>query len=216
MVRMSDDEKFDAWLKDVASEYNRPPVTVPREAMWQAIAPALPVTAQADVTLLRPGHRVRRWVPLAAAAAMLVAVSYQVGRLKAPSSSTSPAAPVTAATPPRPENAMYAKAADQHLGRAEALLTSVRSFGVEEAMEPSLHLWARELLSDTRLLLDSPASNDVVRQKLLQDLELTLAQIVQLSAASTPDDQRMVERSLRRGELLTRIRTAVPSLYSGT
>jgi hypothetical protein len=55
-----------------------------------------------------------------------------------------------------------------------------------------------------------------VRHKLLQDLELTLAQIVQLSAASTPDDQRMVERSLRRGELLTRIRTAVPSNYSGT
>jgi hypothetical protein len=213
MVRMNDDEKFDAWLKDVARDYNRPPVTVPREAMWEAIAPSLPVAAKVDVIPLRPVHRVRRWIPLAAAAAVLVAVSYQVGRLNAP---TSPVTAGTAVAAQRPDNAMYAKAAEQHLGRADALLTSVRSSGIEGELDPTLQRWARELLSDTRLLLDSPAANDVVRHKLLQDLELTLAQIVQLSAASTPDDQRMVERSLRRGELLTRIRTAVPSNYSGT
>jgi hypothetical protein len=208
---MNDDEKFDAWLKDVASDYNRPPATVPTEAMWQAIKPALPTAAPVGVTPLRPVHRTR-WIPLAAAAAVLVVISYQVGRRNA---ETPVAAPVVAQAP-RADIALYAKAAEQHLGRADALLTSVRSSGANGEIDPSLQLWARELLSDTRLLLDSPAATDVVRHRLRQDLELTLAQIVQLSAASTPDDQRMVERSLQRGELLTRIRTAVPSNYSGT
>jgi hypothetical protein len=210
---MNDDEKFDAWLKDVASDYNRPPATVPREAMWQAIAPSLPVAASADVTPLGPMRRTR-WVPLAAAAALLVVVSYQVGRRNAPAEVAQ--APTTSAPAPRPDAALYAKAAEQHLGRAEALLTSVRSSQGMGEVDPSLYTWARELLSDTRLLLDSPAANDAARERLLQDLELTLAQIVQLSAASTPDDQRLVERSLERGELLSRIRTAVPSNYSGT
>ncbi|MBC7895664.1 MAG: hypothetical protein H7066_09630 [Cytophagaceae bacterium] len=210
---MNDDEKFDAWLKDVAGDYNRPPATVPREAMWEAIIPSLPVATPVGVSPLRPVHRTR-WISLAAAAAVLVVVSYQVGRRNA---TTEEAAPAVASAPaPRADLALYAKAAEQHLGRADALLTSVRSSGTTGTTDPSLQLWARELLSDTRLLLDSPAASDAARQRLLQDLELTLAQIVQLSAASTPDDQRMVERSLQRGELLTRIRTAVPSNYSGT
>jgi hypothetical protein len=209
---MNDDEKFDAWLKDVASDYNRPPATVPREAMWDAIMTSIPAATPSGVTPLRPVHRTR-WIPLAAAAALLVVVSYQVGRRNAP---TEQAPVVSSVAAPRPDSALYARAAEQHLGRADALLTSVRSSGETGEIDQSLQLWARELLSDTRLLLDSPAANDAARERLLQDLELTLAQIVQLSAASTPDDQRMVERSLQRGELLTRIRTAVPSNYSGT
>jgi hypothetical protein len=209
---MNDDEKFDAWLKDVASDYNRPPATVPREAMWESISRSLPAAAPVVVTPLRPVHRTR-WIPLAAAAAVLVVVSYQLGQRNA----STEVAPVVSSVPaPRADSALYAKAAEQHLGRADALLTSVRSSGETGEIDPTLQVWARELLSDTRLLLDSPAANDAARERLLQDLEFTLAQIVQLSAASTPDDQRMVERSLQRGELLTRIRTAVPSNYSGT
>lgn len=210
---MNDDEKFDTWLKDVASDYNRPPVTVPREAMWEVIAPALPAAAPVGVTPLRAVHRTR-WMPLAAvaAAALLVVVSYQVGRRNAPT----PVTQAVVAAPPRADNALYARAAEQHLGRADALLTSVRASGTVGEIDPALQRWARDLLADTRLLLDSPASVDAARHRLLQDLELTLAQIVQLSAAGTPDDQHLVDRSLQRGELLSRIRTAVPYDYSGT
>lgn len=210
---MSDDEKFDTWLREAASEYNQPPVVVPREEMWQAIQPAIVARTATPVTPLRAS--VRRWVPLAAAAALLVVVSYQVGRSRG--TPVPAAAPEVAVAPaPSPDTLLYSRATEQHLGRADALLTSLRVRPPSDSMDTALLGWARELLADTRLLIDSPAAADPVRRRLLQDLELALAQIVQLSAAATPDDQELVERSLRRGELLTRIRTAVPPALSGT
>ena len=41
------DEPLDARLRDLAKEYNRPRGEVPREAMWQAIAPAVSMTDKA-------------------------------------------------------------------------------------------------------------------------------------------------------------------------
>jgi hypothetical protein len=37
MDRMSE-EKFEAWVKEHADEYHRPPGDVPREEMWETIA----------------------------------------------------------------------------------------------------------------------------------------------------------------------------------
>lgn len=209
-----DDEKFETWVTDAAQDYHRPPRDIPRDAMWAAIAPqvARPVAPSPEVTPLR--RRVAtRWVPLAAAATLLVAVSYQVGKhAGTPAPATASIAPARAAAPSAAVT--YDVAAAQHFGRAEALLTSLRSGS--STLEAPVQRWAHDLLADTRLLLDSPAASDPVRRRLLQDLELTLAQIVQLPAASTPDDQHIVDRSLQRGELLTRIRSIVPSPVSGT
>ncbi|MCC6316746.1 MAG: hypothetical protein IT361_03560 [Gemmatimonadaceae bacterium] len=209
---MTDDEKFDTWLTARASEYNEPPKTVPREPMWEAIRASL----DADATV-GMAHRRRvtpiRWLSIAAAAAVLVVVSFQVGRWSRAGGSTTPDASSAVSTA-RTDNALYTRAAEQHLGRADALLTTMRS--ATDDIDPALQAWARDLLADTRLLIDSPAATDALRRRLLQDLELTLAQIVQLPAATTPDDRQLVERALQRGELLTRIRTAVPSTYSGT
>ena len=46
-TQWNDDDPMDARLRDLANEYNRPTGVVPREAMWQAIAPTVRAAAQA-------------------------------------------------------------------------------------------------------------------------------------------------------------------------
>ena len=217
---MSEDEKFDTWLTQAVRDYNRPPDSIPREAMWRVIQrsgaadqhPTVTPHAKATTAFTRSARQ-WTWGGLAAAAALLLIVGYQLGQR-----SNAPTARVTAAAPDQGPvgGALYDHAADVHLGRADALLTSARSMADAGQVDDAMKGWARELLADTRLLIDSPAATDPARRRLFRDLELTLAQIVELSGATTADDQQMAEQSLRRGELLTRIRTVVPSVLRGT
>lgn len=208
MVSMSDDERFDMWLKDAAAGYNAPRGEVPREAMWTAIEAGIKTPAPVSRRWALP-----RWIPAAAAAAVLMAVAYRAGVTRGERAGQA-AAPVAATSD---ATGTYDEAARVHFERADALLTSARStLGAVSELDPATEGWARDMLADTRLLLDSPAANRAERRALLEDLELTLAQLVQLSAAGTPDDRRHVERSLRGGELLTRIRNSAPAPVRGT
>jgi hypothetical protein len=106
----------------------------------------------------------------------------------------------------------YQLTAVRHLSEAEALLTSFRTrSNADQQMDAQLGSWARELLSNTRLLLDSPVANDPQRRPLLEDLELVLVQIVQLSPGSTPQDRELIEKTLQRDHVMTRLRTAIPA-----
>ena len=106
----------------------------------------------------------------------------------------------------------YQLTAVRHLSEAEALLTSFRARSTtDQQMDAQLGIWARELLSNTRLLLDSPVANDPQRRPLLEDLELVLVQIVQLSPGSTPQDRELIERTLQQDHVMTRLRTAIPA-----
>ena len=112
----------------------------------------------------------------------------------------------------------------RHLAKAEALLVSYRADSVDASIDARLAAWARPLLGDTRLLLDSPAANDPRRRRLLEDLELVLAQVARLaprtgtvagaatdSAGPTDRTERqLIDGALRRGQLLPRLRTIVP------
>ena len=70
----------------------------------------------------------------------------------------------------------------------------------------------RDVLGSTRLLIDSPAGSDPQLRALLDDLELVLVQIIQLSGSPLdPADRDLIDRALEDRELLTRIRTAVPA-----
>ena len=116
-----------------------------------------------------------------------------------------------AAPNPTPASA-YQLTAVRHLSEAEALLTSFRTRSTtDQQMDAQLGSWARSLLSNTRLLLDSPVANDPQRRPLLEDLELVLVQIVQLSPGSTPQDREMIEKTLRQDHVMTRLRTAIPA-----
>jgi len=100
----------------------------------------------------------------------------------------------------------------QHLSEAEALLTSFRTrSNTDQQMDAQLGKWARQLLSNTRLLLDSPIADDPQRRPLLEDLELVLVQIVQLSPGSTPQDRDLIEKTLQQDHVMTRLRTAIPA-----
>jgi hypothetical protein len=106
----------------------------------------------------------------------------------------------------------YQIAAMHHLSDAEALLTSFRTrSAADQQMDAQLAAWARDLLSNTRLLLDSPVASDPQRRPLLEDLELVLVQIVQLSPGSTQQDRELIEKTLQQDHVLTRLRTAIPA-----
>ena len=106
----------------------------------------------------------------------------------------------------------YQLTAVRHLSEAEALLTSFRArTTADQQMDAQLGVWARQLLSNTRLLLDSPVANDPQRRPLLQDLELILVQIVQLSPGAAPQDRDLIEKTLQQEHVLTRLRTAIPA-----
>jgi len=117
--------------------------------------------------------------------------------------------PSSAASP----SSAYQLTALQNLSEAEALLTSFRSrSSADQQMDAQLGTWARQLLSNTRLLLDSPVGDDPQRKPLLQDLELVLVQIVQqLSPGSTPQDRELIEKTLQDNHVMTRLRTAIPA-----
>jgi hypothetical protein len=132
------------------------------------------------------------------------------------------ATPSTPATEPRdlpalPDSTVqtfYRTAAMQTLAQAEALLTSYRS--AENVRDPQAMQqaarWARDVLSSTRLLLDSPAGRDPQMRTLFTDLELILAQIVQLSGMPLQAREReLIDHAMRDRDLLPRIRSVVPA-----
>jgi len=108
----------------------------------------------------------------------------------------------------------YRTAALQTLAQAEALLTTYRhaeNVRDPQAMQQAAR-WARDVLSSTRLLLDSPAGRDPQMRTLFSDLELILAQIVQLSGMPLQAREReLIDHAMRDRDLLPRIRSAVPA-----
>ncbi len=108
-------------------------------------------------------------------------------------------------------NATYQLASLRHLAETEALLTTFRTDSANRAMDPVVAKWSRDLLSNTRLLLDSPAARDPLRKHLLEDLELVLTQIVQLSNTPNANERDMVESTIKEGHVMTRLRTAIPA-----
>lgn len=229
------DDRFEDQLRDSAREYHTPPVT-PREEMWAAIQAKRAERAEGEeadgnaaeeaeraaglseskrILPFRP-FRSARPLRLAAGIAALLALGIGLGRLSAPE--PGPAAPVvvTSDTTPHGSDAAYRIAATDHLGQSEAFLTlfraSVRGGGNEQLASGT----ARQLLATNRLLLDSPAASDARTRLLLQDLELVLAEIAQLSPRPSSPDLDLITEGLERGGVMSRLRTAVPSGASPT
>jgi hypothetical protein len=110
----------------------------------------------------------------------------------------------------------YQVVATEHLGQSEAFLTLFRASVHRGANEQIASATARQLLATNRLLLDSPAADDDRTRLLLQDLELVLAQIAQLSPRPSSPDLDLITEGLEDGGVMSRLRTAVPSGASTT
>jgi hypothetical protein len=108
----------------------------------------------------------------------------------------------------------YDKAATELLGRTVVLLTSLPSAHSVVAGE-RFSRQATELLTNTRLLLDSPAASDVRFKNLLEDLELVLAQIAMLQSGRTRQEIDLITDALEERDVVPRIRSAVARLSTG-
>ncbi len=206
---MSDDQ-LDPRLLDAARAYNAPPET-PRAAMWAAIearrrenvAGERNDTGERSDTRVIPLRR-RRWVGWATAAAAVLAVGIGIGRVSVQPETVAWEGPSANAT-------TYRLAAQEHLGQSEAFLTLFRTSVQQQPDYRLASASARQLLATNRLLLDSPAAIEPATRLLLEDLELVLAEIAQLSRQSRAQDLQLIRDGLERGNVMPRLRTAVPA-----
>jgi hypothetical protein len=220
------DDRLDDQLRDAARDYNEPPET-PREEMWAAIQAERAGIKEAETTEndlsvlpIRRFRHFRRFTvrPLAwgAGIAALLALGIGLGRLSVHRPGTTPAPVAVAAVAPRVSSTAYHLATTEHLSQSETFLTlfkaSVRGQGDERLASAT----ARQLLATNRLLLDSPAASDTRTRLLLQDLELVLAEIAQLSSQPRSRDLQLITEGMEQGGVLSRLRTAVPAGTSAT
>ena len=200
---MTEDEKFTEYLHELLEEMPAVPEP-PKEAMW----------ARIDAERrMRRGHAARfrprgAWLAWGVGLAAMLALGIGLGRhsLGDDSGRTTPGLTAAGNGPALDDAAMlpYRLAARQHLTRSEALLTAyVRD--VQSGRGQEVARWAQDLLTNTRLLRDSPAARDPETARLLDDLELHLAQIANLSGSST-DELEMIQQGIEQTNMLLRLR----------
>lgn len=194
-----DDDRLPERLHDAARGYHAP-LAVPREEMWRAIA-----AGRAERAVARRGRQRLRW-GLALAATLVLGIG--IGRLAGPGG---PFHAAPAASAPAGASTPYRIAAGQYLARTEVLLTDFRGESRKGRLDAEFLASARDLLTTTRLLLDSPAGDDPRLAVLLQDIELVLAQISQLQAEpGQRGELDLVNQSITQSGMLTRLRAATP------
>jgi len=197
------DDRFEDLLREAARDYHRPPET-PREEMWAAIeAERRRRRAAPRVVILRPAWR---W-GLGMAAVLLVGIAIGRSLRLTPEP---PPTPTSGATRPG-DDVAYRLAAAQYLGRTETMLAGFRADARKGQIDQLFIGQARDLLTSTRLLLDSPAGRDPQLKPLLEDLELVLAQIAMLNTSRDKQDMEFIIQGIDQKSVLTRLRTAIPS-----
>ncbi len=209
---------MDELTRLLREEYNPPP-EVPRDEMWAAVEARLEPREAGVVSLdearRRRAARLRHPLAWGAAAAAVLVVGVGIGRMTAPM-----APPVAEATPDAPAGSdagILRVAAVEHLERTEALLRMVRADGAAGRVDPAVGVWARGLLTQTRLLMDIPQGEDRAIQELLEDLELVLVQIVGVTEAAGGDEARaraeltLTLDGIERREVLSRIQAVTPA-----
>ncbi len=206
MMDQYEDPKFEQWLKDAARAYHSP-LPTPREEMWKRIETA---RRNKHVIELRP------WMRWAVAAAAVLILGIGIGRWTAHQRSAgngTTTVAVTDTTASAQSDLVYQVAATQYLSHTEAFLTSFRAdIGSHGAANTArLARQARDLLSTTRLMLDSPAAKDQRLRSLLEDLELVLVQISQLDPARDGHDTDLITQGMNQSNVLPKLRSAIPA-----
>jgi len=220
-----------ALLHAARGHYNVPAAPPPFEAMWarveaehfggagEAAAPRAP--APLAIHARHGGAASRRWrrwggpaVGLAAGLLLGVGVGAALWRgggaarlAPATASAELPSSPgAHGATPSDPA---YDAVATEYFDEAVALLAALPARLDGTSPDARLAAQARDLLSTTRLLLDSPtAGHDAELQALLDDLELVLAQVVRLPAVRDSSQAALIREALATRDVLPRLRTA--------
>ena len=204
---MPDDNSFDDFLRDAAKDYNAE-TKPPADAIWAAI--------ESDVAeAIRPKRR-SAWVPVGVGIAATLMIGVAVGRW---TSSVAPVAPVSvrAASDDSLRSVAHTRAATlEHLGEAEVFLTAVRADMKSGRTDADRAARSRELLARTRLLLGASEARSPAVERLLEDLELLLAEISALPTPRPSMETKLLDESMRDGNILPRIRATLPAPSSRT
>lgn len=220
------DDELDEQTREALRGYRVPPAP-PLDDMWDAIesrhfgAPVVSIADRANDSDSR-GRAARRWrlgtpswgVLVAGMAATLV-IGVGVGRM------SNGVAPVVVSEREGTYNYWtanaepYRQATTEYLGQTVALLTSLPAAARDGQPDARFVTQAGDLLSTTRLLLDSPAAaNDPRLKNLLEDLELVLAQLSRLPSEHGGTELNLITEALAQRDVVPRLRSAVVSISS--
>jgi hypothetical protein len=172
--------------------------------MWQRIeAEAFPTSVRS-----LPRRWARTLLPLAAT----LVVGFGLGQVAPPLlRSGAPAQGTLAEGPGNPtsnasQGAPFVGVATDYLERVTALLVTLASESRGGVPVEYSANQARELLATTRLLMDAPQPIEPRLTGLLEDLELVLAQIVQLPARPGAPDVQLIDQALDQRAVIPRLR----------
>jgi hypothetical protein len=219
---MTDDE-LDERTREALRGYRVPP-DAPLDAMWDAIEErhfGAPVVSLVDRAKSR-GRTTRRWdfgvasfgVLVAGMAAALV-IGIGIGRMSGGRLSIAPTYPGEGTYSWNDNAEPYRQATTEYLGQTVALLTALPAAARDGQPDARFVTQAGELLTTTRLLLDSPAAASDPRLKsLLEDLELVLAQLSRLPSEHGGRELDLIAEALVQRDVVPRVRAAVVSISS--
>jgi uncharacterized membrane-anchored protein YhcB (DUF1043 family) len=211
------DERFDELMHDAKKTYRAPP-NPDFDAMWQSIEAAhFGGTIGTTHRKERPrGARLpaAQWIGIAAT----LVVGIGIGRLSLRLDHAAPAVPpvTVAAVKPVVEHAdttlarPYEVETSQYLGQTAALLVSLPTEG--HKADSQFQARASDLLTRTRLLMDSPTANNPTMRSLLDDLELVLMQVVRLQGSENRTDLDLIHRALEQRDVIPRLRLAAADI----
>ncbi len=202
---MTDDE-LSRMLRDARDSYGLPTAPLP-ERTWTAVEQRHFGAAHHDIGRRSPGWRT---FTIGIAAALMVGVG--LGRTTgAPGSDAARLATLnTPASGARFDSAYlvddaFRIATVRHLGESVALLASFPAESRQRTPDSLFIAQARELLTTTRLLMDTPANQDPTVALLLDDLELVLAQVARLTGRRDTTDVQLITDALAERDLVPRL-----------
>jgi hypothetical protein len=218
---MTEDE-LDERTREALRGYRVPPEP-PLDEMWERIeerhfgAPIVSLVDRAQSrggSVRRPWFAAPSWGVIVAAIAASLIIGIGVGRM------SRGVAPViiekegtydywTANAEP------YRQATTEYLGQTVALLTALPAAARDGQPDARFTTQASDLLTTTRLLLDSPAAASDPRLKnLLEDLELVLAQLSRLPSEHGGTELNLITEALEQRDVVPRVRAAAASISS--
>jgi hypothetical protein len=216
------DDRLDEQLREAARDYNPPPET-PRAEIWQRIQAARAAERRPTASPAIPLFR-RPVMRFAMGIAALLALGIAIGRVTAPRVPATVNGPATVAAAPDTDSAVTTApdkrnkpavaaryATNEHLSQVETFLTEFGTRPPQGSEGREFTGRAQDLLTTTRLLLDSKRVTDVRTHQLLQDLELVLVQIATFNPKDRREDLDLIADGLAQNHLRTRLRNAIPA-----
>jgi hypothetical protein len=109
-----------------------------------------------------------------------------------------------------PVSEAYKRAAVIHLRRSEAFISGFRTLSDEALVNNNLRSTVRELLSNTRLLLNSQVQIQTQYRGVFLDLEMVLVKMTTLTPRNMASDRSLIENTLEKRKLIPRMRELIP------